>query len=223
MRRIHDVPVADVDPDVVQPVEEHEVSGLELVPRHGDSHRVVPLRDGVVRQRDPELGEHVLDEPGAVEAAGRRSAPHVRDAEVLQREGDHAVVGADGNAERPARERGAARLVSELAEPPVGESRRFWSRLTRASAASRRTPPGRRACAPRAGWRAALRCRRRGGSAARCVRASRHGPVRRRAACWRRNLLTRRYELGPEVDREHSGMTPPPRPYSAARPSTSFT
>src|SRR5215470_18813718 len=46
VRGVDDVPTADVDPDVVQPVEEHEVSGLKLVSRNGHGVRVVPLRDG---------------------------------------------------------------------------------------------------------------------------------------------------------------------------------
>ena len=132
VRRVDEVPVADVDPDVVEPVEEDEVSGLELVLRHRDAARVVPLRHGVVRQRDPDLRVHVLDEAGAVEAGGRaRAAPDVRDAEVLHRDRDDAAVGrcrAAAAREQVVREKrrgvggegGAVRLVAEPAEPARG-------------------------------------------------------------------------------------------------------
>src|SRR5579884_2015880 len=93
VRRVDEVAVPDVDPDVVEPVEEHEVAGLELVARHRDGVRRVPLGHRVVRQRDAELPEDVLDEAGAVEAGIRAPAgPFVRDPEVLQRDRDDAAV-----------------------------------------------------------------------------------------------------------------------------------
>ena len=86
VRRVDELSVADVDPDVAEPVEEDEVAGLELAPRHRDGIRVAPLRDGVVRQRDADLGVGVHDEARAVEAAGARAALHVRGAEVAHRD-----------------------------------------------------------------------------------------------------------------------------------------
>ena len=69
MRRVDEVSASDVDPDVVEPVEEHEITGLKLVLRNRNGGRVVPLSDGVVRQRDAQLAEHDLHETRAVEAA----------------------------------------------------------------------------------------------------------------------------------------------------------
>ena len=79
VRRVDEVSTAHIDPDVAEPVEEDEVAGLELAPRHRDGIRVAPLRDGVVRQRDPDLGVRVHDETRAVEAAGARAAIDVRE------------------------------------------------------------------------------------------------------------------------------------------------
>src|SRR4051794_40200967 len=50
VRCVDEVPVPDVDPDVVKPVEEDEISGLERITWNRDRAGVVPLRDGVVRQ-----------------------------------------------------------------------------------------------------------------------------------------------------------------------------
>src|SRR5256714_1581798 len=122
MRRVHEVSASDVDPDVVEPVEEDEITGLQLVSRNRHGGRVVPLRNGVVRQRDAELAEHVLDETRAVEAARSRPGPYVWDSEILQRHRDHAAVApAGGAASQGARdERRVARLLLKLAEPRVG-------------------------------------------------------------------------------------------------------
>src|SRR5262249_49798341 len=76
VRGVDELPAADVDPDVPEAVEEDEVAGLQLVARHG--YPVAVLRRRMVRQGDAHLGEDVHDEPGAVEAARGRPAPHVR-------------------------------------------------------------------------------------------------------------------------------------------------
>jgi len=66
MRRVDEVTVADVDPDVpgrlaraVGAGEEDEVARLEPVRRNPDGVGRVPLRRRVVRQRDAELREYV--------------------------------------------------------------------------------------------------------------------------------------------------------------------
>ena len=82
MGRVHELAAADVDPDVVERVEEDQVSRLELIARHADSELV--LRSGVVRERDPELRVDVGDEPGAIETLWALAAPEVGHAEVVQ-------------------------------------------------------------------------------------------------------------------------------------------
>src|SRR3954454_9152447 len=122
MRCVDEVSASDVDPDVVEPVEEDEITGLKLVSRNRHGGRVVPLSDGVVWQRDAELAEHVLDETRAVEAARSCPGPYVWDSEVLQRHRDDAAAPPSGGAEsQGARdERRIGRLVLQPAEPSVG-------------------------------------------------------------------------------------------------------
>ena len=55
VRRVDELPAADVDPDVAQPVEEDEVARLEL---SRDGNAGVPLRTAVVRQRTPSARRH---------------------------------------------------------------------------------------------------------------------------------------------------------------------
>src|SRR5204863_494658 len=74
-------------------LEEDEVARLELRRRHPRS--LVPLRAGVVREADPELGVDVHREAGAVEARHRvGAAPAVGDSEVAL--GDRYRFGAGG-------------------------------------------------------------------------------------------------------------------------------
>ena len=88
MGRVDQVSVASVDPDVPgllsRPVgagEKDEIAGLKSVRSNPDPVRGIPLRRRVVRERDAELREYVLDEPRAVEAGlWTRAPPHVRDA-----------------------------------------------------------------------------------------------------------------------------------------------
>ena len=82
VRGVDEPASADVDPDVAEAVEEDEVAGCRRRDRLGR----IPLRDGVVRERDPELRVDVHHEAGAVEAARARAAPDVRDAEILERD-----------------------------------------------------------------------------------------------------------------------------------------
>ena len=85
VRRFDELAVADVHPDVAEPVEEEDVARLELVLRH--RHAVVPHRVRRVRQRHADLRVRPHHEPGAVERdAGRRAAPDVLDAELAHRE-----------------------------------------------------------------------------------------------------------------------------------------
>src|SRR3712207_5767112 len=91
MRRVDELPTADVDPVVAEPVEEDEVAWREV--RARDGAPVAVLHRRVVRQRDADLRIDVHDEARAVEArARRRAAPPVRDAEVLHRNSDDAAV-----------------------------------------------------------------------------------------------------------------------------------
>ena len=63
VRRVDELVVADVDPDVAEAGEEDEVSGLKLRAGRVDGVRVVVLRHGVVRERDAELRVDVHHEP----------------------------------------------------------------------------------------------------------------------------------------------------------------
>ena len=115
MRRVDELPAADVDADVAEPVEEDEITRLELIARHGCS--VAVLGAGVVRQGDPYLAEDVGHEARAVEPARRRAAPDVRRAEVPHRHADHAAVlrrRNDGRALRGRRRRPDDRVVDRL-------------------------------------------------------------------------------------------------------------
>ena len=126
MRRVDDVAVVDVDPDVprclarsVGTGEEHEVARLKPVRRNPDAVGRVPLRRCVVRQIDPELREHVLDEARAVEAGLRaRAAPLVRDAEVLHRDRDDGTV-LPGCGEYAGRQEGIGRREVERRPQPL--------------------------------------------------------------------------------------------------------
>ena len=72
VRRVDELAAADVDPHVAEPVEEDEVTRLEVVTRDVDADRAV-LRRRVVRKRDAELGVDVHRKARAVEApAGSR-------------------------------------------------------------------------------------------------------------------------------------------------------
>src|SRR5262245_26751192 len=66
MRGVHELAAPDVDPDVPEPAEEHEVAGRKLLIRNG---RPIPeLRRRVVWKRDTDLREHVAREARAIEA-----------------------------------------------------------------------------------------------------------------------------------------------------------
>src|SRR5579862_2652229 len=82
--RVDHLPVAEIDPDVAEAVEEDEVAGLSR--GLGDRQRRVPLGDRVMRQRDAELRVDVHHEAGAVETARACSSPDVGDAEIPQRD-----------------------------------------------------------------------------------------------------------------------------------------
>src|ERR671919_236521 len=91
VRGVDELVAADVDAHVPQTVEEDEVAGLDLVAGH--VRAVVPDRGGVVRKRNPDLRVDEADEARAVEPLRRtRSAPHVGDAEVLERDRDDVSV-----------------------------------------------------------------------------------------------------------------------------------
>ena len=83
-RRVDHQAVADVDADVADVgEEEHQVARLKVGPGH--VHAGIPLRPGVVRQRDALLGERPDDQAGAVVGVRARRAPDVRLAALGQR------------------------------------------------------------------------------------------------------------------------------------------
>src|SRR3954462_12133792 len=89
-----------------------------------------------MRQRDTELREHVRDEARAVEAGLRaRSAPGVRDAEVLHREGDDRVAPGVRREIVAAQERGAG--GGEVGHRPLLSRVRALSRVARSGGAGR--------------------------------------------------------------------------------------
>src|SRR6185312_1054757 len=90
MRRVDELPTADVDPDVAGTSEEHEVARLQLADRNRSAHAELRIR--AVRERDADLGKHIRNEAGAVEATRRRAAPDVRNAEIAHRDSDHPTV-----------------------------------------------------------------------------------------------------------------------------------
>src|SRR5262245_15833003 len=76
---------ADVNADVLDAVHEHEVAKAQAAA--GDATAAAELAAGVVRQADTQAAVHVLNEPGAVEAARRGPAPDVRPAQLAA--GEH--------------------------------------------------------------------------------------------------------------------------------------
>src|SRR5262249_22230190 len=86
VRGVDELAAADVDPDVAQAVEEHEIAGGELA--GGDVDAGGPEVAGVVRQAATAgLGVGPHHEAGAVESTGARAAPHVRNALLAERDG----------------------------------------------------------------------------------------------------------------------------------------
>lgn len=73
MRSVDEPSAADVQPDVADAVEEHQVAGPERAARDLPAEAVV--RVGAVRQVDAEVAEDVADESRAVESAARESPP----------------------------------------------------------------------------------------------------------------------------------------------------
>jgi len=81
---VHKAAVTDVDAVVPQPVEEHDVPGLEVLAPDVDA--MAMLLGDVVRQLDADRGVDVTDEARAIETARRRAAPRVGRADVLERD-----------------------------------------------------------------------------------------------------------------------------------------
>src|SRR5581483_4249161 len=90
VRRVDEAPVADVHADVPETAEEHEVAGPQRAARDAAAEAVVRVR--AMRQVDAEALVDVADEAGAVEAAGARAAPLVRDADEPLGERDGALA-----------------------------------------------------------------------------------------------------------------------------------
>src|SRR5258706_6100536 len=81
MRRVDETPVADVDADVPETVEEDEVARPERGP--ADAAATVELRIARVSEGEAEMCIDVADEAGAVEAGPRR-APAVLVADTAE-------------------------------------------------------------------------------------------------------------------------------------------
>jgi len=90
MGRVDELAAPDVDADVTEPIEEHEVSRLELVTRDVDA--LVPERVGRVRQRDAHRRIGVDDEARAVERVRPSCAPGIGFAELRHGHAHHASV-----------------------------------------------------------------------------------------------------------------------------------
>ncbi len=87
VRGVDEAAVADVHADMPDAVEEDEVARPERAALDPPAEAEVGV--GAVREPEPEMGVHVPDEAGAVEAAaGRVAAVAVRDAEQPPREAD---------------------------------------------------------------------------------------------------------------------------------------
>src|SRR4029079_9445956 len=83
VRCVQHVAVADVDADVPELVEEHEVADPQIA--LGDERAEVVLGGGEVRQRDAVAGPQPHDKTRAVKPGlGRRAAPHVRHADLTE-------------------------------------------------------------------------------------------------------------------------------------------
>ncbi len=134
---------------------EDQVAGLGAAHRRG--HGL--LTGGGARQEHPHLAEHVLGEPRAVEAGGRRGAAvGVHDAELLLRHGQHPPVGA-GSGAAPARGQGRAPARGQGRAPVPGRAQEPAHRPGRARVPVRGAALG----AAGTGLRAIGGCPRRGG------------------------------------------------------------
>src|SRR6266850_8237264 len=88
---VDEAAVADVDPVVVQAIEEDDVPRLEILARHRRAELI--LLRGVVRKIDSDLRVHVPDQPRAVEAGRTRAAPSIGSADMLSSDLDDAGAG----------------------------------------------------------------------------------------------------------------------------------
>ena len=120
LRRVDEPALADEQADVAEPGEEDQVPRLQCPAR--DLAPIAVLGGCVVRQVDAELAVHVHHEAGAVEAAGTRAAPGVRDADVAAGEPGCALPHRDPRA-RPLRRVRLAKLRSPLRAAQLGAAR----------------------------------------------------------------------------------------------------
>jgi hypothetical protein len=105
--RVHHQAVADVHAHVPdRAVEEDQVTGQQLVPRHRDAHR--RLHGRRVRQADARGCVRVLGQPRAVERVRARTAPHVGLA-LLGQGGVHGYLGRGVRCDHRRRGRGDGR------------------------------------------------------------------------------------------------------------------
>jgi hypothetical protein len=87
VRRVHHLPVADVEADVTEAVEEEDVAGLEV--RRRDAPALAVQRVRAVRELDADAPVRPAHETRAVEAVrGGLTAPAVRSADRVDREVD---------------------------------------------------------------------------------------------------------------------------------------
>src|SRR5437868_4135477 len=83
--RVDVLPVADVEADVAESVEEEQVARLQAAERYAAAH--VELRVRGVGEVDADVGVHPAREAGAVEArVGRGAAPVIGDAALAERD-----------------------------------------------------------------------------------------------------------------------------------------
>jgi spermidine/putrescine transport system permease protein len=82
LRRVDETAAADVDADVAEAREEHQVAGPKRGPAHVPAH--LPLGVARMGKPDAELGVHPAGETRAIEAGRGGSSPRVRHAALAQ-------------------------------------------------------------------------------------------------------------------------------------------
>src|SRR3990170_6910095 len=90
MRSGHKLIVANIDTDMTQISEEHQISWLKLILRYWPSGLVLPCDS--TRQRDAKLPKNVPDEPGTIKSIRTCRSPDIRLTLMLQSQTHHAAV-----------------------------------------------------------------------------------------------------------------------------------
>ena len=84
LRRVHHPSPAEIEADMAEAVEEEEVAGAKVRALYGAAD--LELGRGTVRQLDAETPVDPARQAGAVEAAGPRTSPDVRRADLAKRD-----------------------------------------------------------------------------------------------------------------------------------------